>query len=180
MPTLKLDLVYLDTHRADSFAIADTSVYPSGFTPVNPTMEITVPGFAPKSITFTPSSIQVYNSNSLGITCPECENSNLPDGVYKVKYTMTPAYQYYVERSFMRTNMIYAKLDSYFLKLDFMQCDQAIKEAQKKVLDTIEFFIEGAIAAADKCMDSKAMELYNTANSMLDKLNKNGMPGCKM
>jgi len=178
MPILKLDLVYMDTHRADSFAIADTSVYPTGFIKVNPTLEVTVPGFSPKSITFTPSSIQVYNSNTLGITCDDCELSNLPDGIYTVKYTLTPAYQYYVERSFMRTNMIYSKLDSYFLKLDFMQCDQALKESQKKVLDTIEFFIEGAIAAADKCMPGKAMDLYNTANDMLNKFNKNGMPSC--
>ena len=178
MPTLKLDLVYMDTHRADSFAIGDVSTYPTGFIKVNPTLEITVPGFAPKSIAFTPSSIQVYNSNTLGITCDDCEHSNLPDGIYKVKYTLNPAYQYHVERSFMRTNIIYSKLDSYFLKLDFIQCDLAIRDAQKKVLDTIEFFIEGAIAAADKCMDAKAMELYNTANEMLDKFNKNGMPSC--
>lgn len=170
--TLKLDLAYLDTHRADSFAIADISRYPTGFNQVNPTIEITVPGFSPKSIVFVPSSIQVYTSNTLGITCDDCPTSNLPDGIYKVKYTLTPAYQYYVEKSFIRTNIIYSKLDEYFLKLDFMQCNQAIKEEDKKALDTIEFYIEGAVAAANKCLDTKAMELYNLANDMLKHLSK--------
>lgn len=170
--TLKLDLAYLDTHRSDSFAIADISVYPVGFIQVDPTLEVTVPGFSPKQIVFTPSSIAVYNSNTLGITCDDCPTSNLPDGIYKLKYTLNPAYQYHVEKSFIRTNMIYSRLDDYFLKLDFMQCNQAIKEEQKKVLDTIEFYIEGSIAAANKCLDSKALNLYKVANEMLDKFNK--------
>lgn len=172
MPTLKLDLAYLDTHRSDSFAIADISTYPTGFIPVNPSIEITVPGFAPKIIDFTPSSIQVYNSNTLGITCDDCPTSNLPDGIYKIKYTLNPAYQYFVEKSFIRTNMIYAKLDNYFMKMEFMQCNMAIKEEDKKKLDTIEFYIEGAIAAANKCLDQKALDLYKTADEMLNNLNK--------
>lgn len=168
--TLNLDLVYLDTHRSDSFAIGDVSRYPVGFIQIDPTIEITVPGFSPNSIVFTPSTIQVYTSNTLGITCDDCPNINLPDGIYKVKYTLNPAYQYHVEKSFIRTNIIYSKLDEYFLKLEFMQCNQAIKEEDKRALDTIEFYIEGAIAAANKCLDTKAMELYNIANNMLKKL----------
>lgn len=167
MAQVLLDIIDLDTHDSKTFAILDKSIYPTGFTPINPTAEVTVPGFAPKQITFTPSSIQLYTSNTLEITCDDCELSILPDGIYHVKYTMTPAYTYSVEKSFLRTNMIYAHLDTLFLKLDFMQCNDAIKEEDKKFLDSVEFFIEGAIAAAHNCLEKLAMQLYNSANQML-------------
>lgn len=172
MPSVLLDLIDLETHDQRTFALLDKSIYPVGFIPINPTVEITVPGFAPKQIVFTPSSIQVYTSNTLEITCDDCELAFLPDGIYHVKYTMTPAYTYYVEKSFLRTNRIYAKLDQLFLKLDFMQCDQAIKGQDKEFLDTVEFFIEGAIAAAHNCLDKLAMNLYNKANEMLNEYEK--------
>lgn len=172
MPQVILDLIDLDTHDIRTFALADTSIYPPGFTPITPTVEITVPGFAPKQIVFTPSSIQVYNSNTLEITCDDCELVALPDGIYHVKYTMTPAYTYYVDKSFLRTNAIYAKLDNHFLKLDFMQCNAAIKEQDKEFLDTVEFFIEGAVAAAHKCLEKRAMNLYKKANEMLNDYEK--------
>lgn len=172
MSQVVLNITDLETNDQKTFAVLDISKYPTGFTPINPTMEITVPGFLPKQFTFTPSSLQVYNSDVLGITCDTCELAILPDGIYKVKYTMTPAYQYFIEKSFLRTNQIYAKLDKLFLHLEFMQCDLAIKEEEKRMLDSIEFFIEGAKAAAHNCLEKEALKLYKQANKMIEDYEK--------
>jgi len=133
---------------------------------------VTIPLHLPKQFTFTPSSLQVYDSDVLGITCDTCELAILPDGIYKVKYTMTPAYQYFIEKSFLRTNQIYAKLDKLFLHLEFMQCDLAIKEEEKRMLDSIEFFIEGAKAAAHNCLEKEVLKLYKQANKMIEDYEK--------
>ncbi len=166
----KLNLLYLDTHDVNTLAVADASFYESDFNIINPTLEITPPGFVVHTAPFTEKTIEVFNSNTTGITCDGCELAQLPDGIWKLKFSITPANVYYVEKTFLRTNQIYAKLDTIFLRMDFMTCDSQIKLEDKQTLDTIEFFIEGAIAAANNCLNKEAMNLYNKANKMLDEL----------
>lgn len=166
----KLNLLFPETHDAKSLLIADTSLYPSPFSIVNPTIEITPPGFNVVTLSFTAQGFTVYNSMSLEITCSDldCETIDLPDGIYYVKYSITPAYRYFVNKSFLRVNKLQEKFDKVYLKLDFMQCDEAIKQEDKKILDTIQMYINGAIAAANNCLDVLAMKLYNTAKQYID------------
>lgn len=166
----RLDLLFPETHDAKSLLVADISSYPTPFSIINPTIEITVPGFPVKTLSFTAQGFTVYDSQSLGITCPDldCEKIELPDGIYYFKYSITPAYRYFVNKSILRVNKLMEKYDSVYLKLDFMQCDMAIKEEDLKILNTIEIYINGAIAAANKCLDDKAMQLYRKASQFID------------
>lgn len=167
-----LDLLYLDTHNSTTLAITDISDYPTGFTIVSPTIEITPPSFNTVVIPFVAQSIQIYNSNTLNITAG-CEPIPLPDGIYKIKYTVAPAYKYYVTKSFLRIDTLLEKFDEIYVKLDIIQCDLTIKTQEKKQLDVIWEYINGAIASANKCAEKQAMELYQRANTALDKFNKN-------
>lgn len=166
----KLNLLFPETHDAKSLLIADISKYPVPYSIVNPTIEITVPSFNPVTLSFTAQGFTVYDSMSLEITCSDldCETIPLPDGIYYVKYSITPAYRYFVNKSFLRVNNLQEKFDKVYLKLDFMQCDQAIKEEDMEVLDTIETYINGAIAAANNCLDVLAMKLYGKASQAID------------
>ncbi len=166
----KLNLLFPETHDSKSLLIADISKYPVPYSITNPTIEITVPGFNVVTLPFTAQGFTVYDSMSLEITCSDldCETIPLPDGIYYVKYSITPAYRYFVNKSFLRINNLQEKFDKVYLRLDFMQCDQAIKEEDIKTLDTIQKYINGAIAAANNCLDTLAMKLYNKASGFID------------
>jgi len=55
-----------------------------------------------------------------------------------------------------------------------MECDRAIRTQQKVNLTSINFFIQGAIAAANNCATAESSKLYNQANKMLDSFIRTG------
>jgi hypothetical protein len=60
------------------------------------------------------------------------------------------------------------------MTLDMMECDLAIKTQQTVNLTSINFFIQGAIAAANNCAVDQSTKLYNQASRMLINFMKNG------
>lgn len=170
--TPTLDLLPIDSYSPALLIIADISSYPTGFNISTPTIEITPPGFTMQSIAFVAQSLQIYNADTLGITCSDCQNAPLPDGIWKAKYTVAPANVYFVEKTFLRVNKLLEKYDTAYIKLDVMQCDQKFKREQKQTLDYIWADINGAIASANKCANKQAMELYNRAAKNLNKFLK--------
>ena len=77
----------------------------------------------------------------------------------------------------MRVEVLQEKFDNAFMKLDMMECDGPIKKQAKQDLNTIYYFLQGSIAAANNCAINTANTLYCTANDMLTKFNKNNC-GC--
>lgn len=59
------------------------------------------------------------------------------------------------------------------MKLDMMECDGAIKKQSKVELNTIYFFIQGAIAAANDCAIIQSQKLYDQADNMLNSILNN-------
>lgn len=160
----------MDTHSRLTMAIGDSSYYPSGFIVSTPTIEITVPGYDAITLPFVARGIQIYNSESLGLNCLDvnCTEFPLPDGIYTVKYSIYPAYTYYVQKTFIRVSALQEKLDEVYLKMDMMECNRELEYQDRKILDTIEAFIQGAIAAANKCANKLAMDLYRKAQKSMD------------
>ena len=171
MPTLNLDILVLPTYNKMLLGVADASTYVT--TPVNPTIEITVPSFGTVVLPFTVNNYNLFNSESLGITATGAALVPLPDGIYKLKYSITPAITNYVEKTILRVDQLQERFDEAFMKLDMMECDKAIKTQSKVDLNTIYFFIQGAIAAANNCALETATTLYNQAQKMLNNFVKN-------
>lgn len=167
-----LDITIFDSHNINLLVIGDSSTYPSGFNIVNPTVQITIPGYGPKTIAFTERTINIYNSNDLGITCDVdvCDLSALPDGIYTIKYAIAPAYKWSVTKNFLRVDNLYAKFDEKFLNLEMFNCDSQLKRAVKLQIDEVEYYIQGAIAAANRCANELAIELYQKALSLVNRL----------
>jgi hypothetical protein len=69
------------------------------------------------------------------------------------------------------------RFDEVFMQLDMMECDGAIKKQAKVNLNSIYYFIQGAIAAANNCANEKAEKLYEQASKMLDNMIANNC-GC--
>lgn len=173
MADLKLDILVIPTYNTLTLGIADASTYPVAPPVQSPTIEIDVPSFGIVTLPFNTNDFNIFNSTSLGITGIDDSLLPIPDGVYKLKYSVAPAYQNYVEKSIMRVDKLQEKFDESFMKLDMMECDKAIKTQAKVDLNTIYFFIQGAIAAANNCAVDTANKLYNQADKMLTYFNNN-------
>lgn len=170
MATPILDLILMDTHDLKTIAIGDASVY-NNFNISTPSIQITPPGYPTVTLTFVPLGIQIYNAFTLGLTLNDdvdCQLSPLPDGVYTFKYSIAPANVYNITKQFLRTAQIESDTDEAFLKLEMMECDGKLKREKKMIIDDIEFYTSGAIAAANECALKKATELYNKARKILD------------
>jgi hypothetical protein len=174
MADLKLDILVIPTYNNLTLGVADVSTYPVTPAISSPTIEITVPTFGKVTLPFNPNDFNIFNSLSLGITSLGDPLLPLPDGVYYLKYTVTPAYINFVEKSIIRVDQLQEKFDSAFMKLDMMECDRAIKTQQKVELNSIYFFIQGAIAAANNCAVEEANKLYTQAKNMLNNFTNGG------
>lgn len=173
MADLKLDIIVVPTYTTYNMAVVDISTYPTDPPVVtNPLIEIKVPSFGTYTGPFSFKEVNVFNSTNLGITESGGELP-IPDGVYNIKYTVDPASENYVEKSIMRVDKLQEKFDRVFLKLDMMECDKAIKKQLKVELNTIYFFIQGAIAAANDCAVVKSQKLYEQADRMLNRIINN-------
>lgn len=174
MPTLNLDILVIPTYNALTLGVADASTYPTNPPVVNsPTIEIDIPTIGNVVLPFLVEDFNIFTSSTLGLTPVGDPLTTLPDGVYTLKYSVSPAYENFVIKNIMRTELIQQKFDEAFMKLDMMECDRAIKTQQKVNLDTIQYFIQGAISAANKCATAEANKLYTKANYMLNSFIKN-------
>ena len=178
MPDLKLDILVIPTYNTLTLGVADASTYPTDPPNVTaPTIEITVPGFGIVSLPFNVNDFNVFNSASLGLSVVGDPLLPIPDGIYTLTYSVAPAYENNVTRTIIRVEQLQEKFDSAFMKLDMMECDLAIKTQSKVQLNSIYYFIQGAIAAANNCAVETANKLYNQANKMLNNFIKSNC-GC--
>lgn len=170
-----LDFLLVPTYSALTISIKDNSDYGTQDPPfviLYPTLEISIPGFDTVSIAFVPNEVNVLNSTILGIT--DEGTDPLPDGVYVFRYSVTPANVNYVEKTILVVDQLQEKFDAAFMKLDMLQCDSALKKQQKISLDTIYYFIQGAIASANNCATTEAIKLYQKADKLLYNFTERG------
>jgi hypothetical protein len=179
LKNMTLDILVIPTYNTYTLGIADASTYDTDPPVVTaPTIEITIPGFTtPVFLPFVVNDFNIFNSTSLGLSAVGDPLIPLPDGIYYLRYTVSPAYINYVEKNIMRTELIQEKFDSAFMKLDMMECDLAIKTQSKVNLNSIYYMISGSIAAANNCAIDTANTLYIQANNMLNNFIRNNC-GC--
>lgn len=174
MADLKLDFLVIPTYNTETLGIADQSIYPDSPPVQSPTVQIDVPGFGISTLPFTPNDFNVFNSGSFGLTDPGEPINDLPDGLYTITYSVSPAYLNYVTKSIYRVDHLQEKFNEAFMKLDMMECDKAIKTQSKVELFSIYFLIQGAIAAANECATDVANKLYSQARKQLINFSKDG------
>jgi hypothetical protein len=160
-----LNIVIVPTYDVNTLAVVDASVYADPGIIISPYLRINIPGFNTVDIPFTIQSTNILNSTSLGITTSGNEEP-LPDGTYCVTYVINFVEQ--LSKTFLRVDKLQEKFDEAFMKLDMMECDRAIKAQSKIELNTIYFFIQGAIASSNNCATVQSETLYIRANAMLE------------
>ena len=177
----KLNFNIIDTHDFKTLGIVDTSWYNPDITVETPTIEILVPGYSvAASPYFMFQALNIYNSNGLGITKASCEEDlvTLPDGLYKVRYSICPNDELYIERFFLRIDKLQCQYTQAFLNLD-LKCDTPTSAEKRMKLDEVEFWMKGAISASNNQNAKDAHDFYQKADKLLTQyLSNNGLCGC--
>jgi hypothetical protein len=177
----KLSLHIPDTTNDWGLTIQDTSVY-SDLIPVScPTLQILPPGFV-KAATFNDTTIPAVNSGflrtftacDLGLQTSSCGSSYncLPDGIYVIKYSVSPNDIVYVEYNHLRITKALEKYYSKLCELELAPCDPPKEKADKlHELLKIKGYLDAAKAMVELCHEAKkGMDLFNFAVKLLDKL----------
>lgn len=155
--------------------IFDTSVY-SDLLPVTcPTLNITVPGFDfANQITVTQNFFGTYTACNLQLQTTDCGTKyvEIPDGVYVIKYSVSPNDQVYVEYNHMRITKALIRYNKALCEIDVADCDPPAKIKQKlEALALIKSYLEAAKSKVEYCHEpQKGMTLYNYALKLLNKL----------
>lgn len=173
--TPRLDYTVMETHNSLTLGIVDTSLYPVDFNVVSPTYEITPPSFNKVTIGYQENNTLIVNSNTLNITCVTDVKDliDLPDGIWTIRQSISPASVYVIEKSFLRTTKLEREFGSAFLKLDISDGSSDSKKINMKILDQVHFYMQSAIAAGNQCNNVLAMRMYNLAKKTLKTLCKN-------
>ena len=175
---MTLDILVVPTYNTLTLGVADASTYDTDPPVVtSPTLEVTMPGFAPVFVPFNVNDFNILNSASLGLSAVGDPLIALPDGIYTLTYSVAPAYLNYVTKTIIRVEQLQEKFDNAFMKLDMMECDLAIKTQAKVDLNSVYYMIQGSIAAANNCAVDTSNKLYVQADRMLNNFIKTNC-GC--
>jgi len=180
----QLSLEVLDVKNLGIFKITDTSVYTENIPVDCETLHITVPGFNdPVAIDVIQGFDLVLTACDLYIQTSECGSvvKDLPDGVYHIRYSVSPNDKVYVEYEHLRITAILDQWYKQLCQLEMAACEPSadVKESLKE-LRLIKSFIDAAKAKVEYCHDVTAgMDLYNYAKKRLDKFPDNCCNSCK-
>ena len=175
-----------DTNNVSVFRVMDASIYGEGLDVKCATLQITSPGFVSPSThdmtnyALLASSFNlILNACSLGFVGVGCEEiaPALPDGVYKLKYSVSPNDKVYVEYYHLRVTQTYNIYNQELCKLEISACEPSEQTKARLIeLKLIKTFIETAKIKAEDCHDlNLAMELLLYAKKRLSSY----IGGCK-
>lgn len=155
-------------------SINDTSVY-SSIVPITcSTLNVTVPGFAYScQFDVTPGFNQILTACDLQLQTQQCGEvyANLPDGIYIIKYSVSPNEVVYVEYNHLRITQALIRYNKALCDLDLAACEPSEKVQQRlEKLRMIKMYLDAAKAKVEFCHEpQKGMSLYNYALKLLNK-----------
>jgi hypothetical protein len=155
--------------------VFDTSVYTELLPVTCSTLQVTVPGFTTaENIPFTPGSSPVLTACGLGLQNTNCDTElyAIPDGIYIIKYSVSPNDVLYVEYNHLRITKALNRYTSILCDLELAACEPSEKIKKKlDKLNEIKNYLDAAKAKVEYCHEpDKGMTLYNYAIKLLDKL----------
>lgn len=165
------------TMNCSILRLIDTSVYSPDVPIECPILNITLPGF---NHSVELGEDQIASGFSLILTACNLEvqtegcgttYSALPDGVYVLKYSVSPNDQVYVEYNHLRTTKLRIRYQKILCELDIANCEpSSAVEKKMDLLKQIDMYIQAAEAKVETCLDpKKGMQLYTYAKDLLAK-----------
>jgi len=167
---LSLDIP--DTASPYTLRICDSSTYSTILAVDCPLLEITLPGFSTPAYVEPDNHVFNLNLNGEDIGLPVPGNGDpvaIPDGVYKVKYSVSPKDKVFVEYYHLRVTEL---LNSYYKVLCQVRLgDNEMSEefhTNLHKLREIKLYIDAAKANVEYChAPQKGMDMYEYAKKLL-------------
>jgi hypothetical protein len=161
-----------DTNNVKVFRVSDTSIYADSLERKCPTLQITSPGYSnPVDIEVLTGFNLVLNACTLGMLSSGCdeESPQLPDGVYKLRYSISPNDKIYVDYYHLRVSQTLNILNNEYGKLELAACEPNGLVKEKLVeLRLIDSYIRAAkVWVEDRHDIDKGMELLLYAKKKL-------------
>ena len=157
------------------FSVKDTSQYAEELGIDCEELLITPPGFNNPALIKVKHGFDLnLNGCALGIQTTDCGSSRsiLPDGVYIIRYSVSPNDKVYVEYNHLRVCCILDKYNNILCDIDMKPCAPSSERADLiSELGYIRTLIDAAIAKVEYCQSpNEGMELYNYAMKRLNKI----------
>lgn len=155
--------------------IIDTSSYMQYVTPECPTLQIQVPGFTDiVTIEVQPGFNLSLTACDLEIQLHNCDNlrNSLPDGVYVIRYSLSPNEDFYVEYNHLRTVNLEKRIYDLLCCLDLSACvPMGEEKAKLDSIHTLTVMLKAAKANVEFChFPTKGINMYNFVNKEIKKL----------
>jgi hypothetical protein len=156
-------------------SVKDTSQYTDDLGIDCEELLITPPGFNSPALIKVKHGFDLHiNGCSLGIQSTDCGStrSTIPDGVYIIRYSVSPNDKAYVEYNHLRVCSIMDKYYKILCDIDMKPCAPSSERADLLAeLAYIRTLIDAAVAKVEYCTSpNEGMELYNYAMKRLDKI----------
>ena len=155
--------------------IKDTSQYSTELAVDCPELLITLPGFRSTILIKVDSGFDMcLTACALFIQKEDCGTiqSNLPDGTYVIKYSVSPNDKVFVEYNHLRVTQLMTTYYEVLCDLDVHPCQPDSDKAELlSEMSYIRTVIDAAVANVEYCQSAAhGMQLYNYAKSRLSKI----------
>jgi hypothetical protein len=168
--SLEVPLVYNER----LLQVTDSSLYTSALPVECARLEITVPGYvAPAVVSVVKGFNHFLNSCDLGLQSVGCDDETnvLPDGLYVIRYSVSPNDQVFVEYNHLRQTQAWNRYYKKLCTAGLGACEptQDVKE-QLRRFQMVRSFLDAAKAKVEYCHEPhKGMELMAYAQRLLEK-----------
>lgn len=160
------------------FLLNDSSLYDPSLSVICPTLEILPPGYSiPAVLTVTPGFHLVLNACNIGMLSPTgCADfaPNLVDGIYHLRYSVSPNDKVYVEYDLLRIVHAWNGLNEVLCDLR-LHCNLPDAELEYNVQQCAfirEYLIAAKTLVEDKHEPENGINIYRFAVELTEKLSK--------
>jgi hypothetical protein len=159
--------------NCEILSIRDTSQYSDVLSVSCEELLITPPGFNVSALVKVTKDFFVnITACDLGIQKTNCTTSrtDIPDGVYVIKYSVAPNNKAYVEYNHLRITKLLNLYYQVLCDIDLQACEPfSEKKALIEEMQFIRTLIDGAVSKVEYCSSpSLGMEMYNYALKRLE------------
>lgn len=178
-----LSLEVPDVANCEIMTIKDTSQYTPNLAVDCAELQITKGGFNKYALISVTKGFDLnLTACDLGLQTTNCGSvqTAIPDGIYIIKYSVSPNDKVYVEYNHLRVTSILIKYYKVLCDLDFHTCEpHSDRRDLIEEMQYIKTLIEGAVAKVEYCNSPHiGMDMYNYALKRLEKINCK-TTGCK-
>jgi hypothetical protein len=171
----QLSLEFPDTNNLKTLRITDGSFYNPKIEVECGILEITPPGYVdPVIFNVKDGFSTVFNASNLKLSKVKVYSklNALPDGVYKVKYSVKPNEDLWIEYEYLRINKFLKDYNEQLCKLKLQPAPITgeVKDRIKHLIET-KIYVEAGKVEVEECGNRlRGIELYNYGQKLLAKL----------